>query len=113
MGIADLAAFFVVALRRRRRLPVLAASASSPVLCIALLGAWEARNQAEAARASWPRPPRRALRSEESSRLQAHQQSEVARFGQLALEGADIDELTRGGEPDPDRASSTSTSAAC
>jgi diguanylate cyclase (GGDEF)-like protein len=61
--------------------------------CIALLAGWEARNQnrrreqlAEAANALG--------RSERSSRMQAEQQREVARFGQLALEGADIDELS-------------------
>jgi diguanylate cyclase (GGDEF)-like protein len=61
--------------------------------CIALLAAWEARNQstgrrhlAEAAAA--------LSRSEASSRMQTHQQMEVARFGQLALEGTEIDVLT-------------------
>ena len=62
--------------------------------CIALLGVWEARNQAE--RRTGSSPDRRARqRSEETSRIQAHQQCEVARFGLLAIEGAHIDELAR------------------
>ena len=60
--------------------------------CIALLAAWEARNQLRQRRALTETAGALA-RSEESSRLQAHQQSEVARFGQHALEGADIEEL--------------------
>jgi diguanylate cyclase (GGDEF)-like protein len=63
-------------------------------ICVALLAALEARNQLSQRRALTETAS--ALgRSEESSRLQAHQQSEVARFGQQALEGADIDELAR------------------
>ena len=60
--------------------------------CVALLAALEARNQLSQRRALTETASALA-RSEESSRLQAHQQSEVARFGQQALEGADIDEL--------------------
>jgi diguanylate cyclase (GGDEF)-like protein len=60
--------------------------------CVGLLGTWEARNQLRQRR--YLAETAVALeRSEESSRLQAHQQSEVARFGQLALEGAEIDGL--------------------
>jgi diguanylate cyclase (GGDEF)-like protein len=62
--------------------------------CVALLAAWEARNQLRQRR-ELAATASALLRSEESSRLQAHQQSEVARFGQQALEGADTDELAR------------------
>jgi diguanylate cyclase (GGDEF)-like protein len=62
--------------------------------CVALLAAWEARNQFRQ-RHELAQTASALLRSEESSRLQAHQQSEVARFGQQALEGADINELAR------------------
>jgi diguanylate cyclase (GGDEF)-like protein len=63
-------------------------------LCIALLGGWEARSQARRRR-SLTRTAGALARSEESSRLQAQQQSAVASFGQQALEGADINELAR------------------
>jgi diguanylate cyclase (GGDEF)-like protein len=61
-------------------------------LCIALLGSWEARNQL-GRREELEQTASALARSEQSSRLQADQQREVARFGQLALEGADIEEL--------------------
>jgi diguanylate cyclase (GGDEF)-like protein len=61
-------------------------------LCVALLASLEARNQL-AQRRALTNTARALVRSEESSRMQAHQQSAVARFGQQALEGADIDEL--------------------
>ena len=62
--------------------------------CVALLAAWEARNQLRQ-RGQLAATASALLRSEESSRLQAHQQRAVARFGQQALEGADTDELAR------------------
>jgi diguanylate cyclase (GGDEF)-like protein len=61
-------------------------------ICVALLAAWEARNQLRQ-RHELEQTAGALVRSEESSRLQAHQQSEVARFGQQALEGVDIEEL--------------------
>ena len=78
-----------------------------------LLGAWEARNQA-----------RRGARLAETARRPAHERgdepaaaptssSEVARFGQLALEGADIDKLAREACRDPDAGARRSTSPAC
>ena len=60
--------------------------------CVALLAAWEARNQATGRR-RLAETAAALSRSEESSRLQARQQREVARFGQLALEGMAIDQL--------------------
>ena len=61
-------------------------------VCVALLAALEARNQLRQRRAL-TETAGALVRSEESSRLQAHQQSAVARFGQQALEGAEIEEL--------------------
>ncbi|HSD24348.1 MAG TPA: diguanylate cyclase, partial [Solirubrobacterales bacterium] len=61
---------------------------------VALLAALEARNQLRQRRAL-TETASALVRSEESSRLQAHQQRAVARFGQQALEGTDIDELAR------------------
>jgi diguanylate cyclase (GGDEF)-like protein len=63
-------------------------------ICVGLLAAWEARNQLRQ-RHELAETAGALLRSEESSRLQAHQQSEVARFGQQALEGTDIDQLAQ------------------
>ncbi len=60
--------------------------------CVALLAAWEARNQSKDRR-HLAETATALFRSEESSRLQARQQNAVARFGQLAIEGAGIAEL--------------------
>ena len=62
--------------------------------CVAMLGVWEARNQAER-RTVLESTATARQRSEEISRLQARQQCDVASFGQLAIEGAGIDELVR------------------
>jgi diguanylate cyclase (GGDEF)-like protein len=62
--------------------------------CVGLMGAWEARNLAMQ-RNALSQSATALRRSEKSSRLQARQQREVARFGQLAIEGAAIDELCR------------------
>ena len=92
VGIADLTAFFVVAFAVGGGLP-LSGFGLFAMLCIGLLGAWEARNLARQ-RAELTRTAAARLRSESSSRIQTIQQMEVARFGQLALEGADINALT-------------------
>jgi diguanylate cyclase (GGDEF)-like protein len=63
------------------------ALASAAVLC-----SWLARNQA-ARRSHLTRTAEALQSTEETSRLLAHQQREVASFGQLALEGADVDRL--------------------
>jgi diguanylate cyclase (GGDEF)-like protein len=63
-------------------------------ICVALLAALEARNQL-GQRRELAETAGALVRSEESSRRQADQQSEVARFGQRALEGADIHELAQ------------------
>jgi diguanylate cyclase (GGDEF)-like protein len=61
-------------------------------VCVALLAALEARNQMRQ-RHELAETASALLRSQESSRLQAHQQNAVASYGQQALEGADIDSL--------------------
>jgi diguanylate cyclase (GGDEF)-like protein len=64
------------------------------LLCAAVISGFEASEQAR--RREELRGTAEALRaSEEVSRLQARQQQEVARFGQRALSGEDIDELLR------------------
>jgi putative methionine-R-sulfoxide reductase with GAF domain len=91
VGLSCLAAFFIVAFGVGGGIP-LSGFGLFAGACVALMGTWEARNQArERNRLSATAVAR--LRSERNSRRQAHQQAEVARFGQLALEGTDIDEL--------------------
>jgi diguanylate cyclase (GGDEF)-like protein len=92
VGVMDLAALFVVAFGVGGGLP-LDGFGVFAMGSIGLMGAWEARNQARQ-RNSIAETAAALLRSEESSRMQSAQQMEVARFGQLALEGADIDLLT-------------------
>ena len=93
VGIAEVVAFFVVAFGVGGGFPLSGFGVFAGA-CIALLGAWEARSQARQ-REELAETAAARLRSEETSRLQAHQQREVARFGQLAIEGTDIDELSR------------------
>ena len=62
------------------------------LLCVALLSGLEARNQSER-RDELVRTTQALQESEETTRMQASQQLEVARFGQLAVEGADIQQL--------------------
>ena len=92
VGIADLIAVFVVAFGVGGGLPLRGFGLFAGG-CVALLAAWEARNQA-ARRRHLADTAAALTRSEESSRLQTDQQMEVARFGQRALRGADIDVLT-------------------
>ena len=62
------------------------------LLCVALMGSWESRNHGE--RRQRLAGIAAALRSsEENARMRASQQRAVARFGQLALGGAEIREL--------------------
>jgi len=91
VGLAALIAFFVVAFAVGGGFP-LAGFGLFAGGCIALLAAWEARNLA-LQRAELAETAAARQRSEVSSRVQTHQQMEVARFGQLALEGTDIDVL--------------------
>jgi diguanylate cyclase (GGDEF)-like protein len=62
--------------------------------CVALLGGWEARNQS-ARRRQLAEAASALAQSEGDSQTRAAQQEAVAQFGQLALEGAEIDQLTR------------------
>ncbi len=91
VGVAALIAFFAVGFGVGGGFP-LAGFGLFAGACVALLAAWEARNQA-AGRRRLAETAAALSRSEESSRLQTRQQREVARFGQLALEGMAIDQL--------------------
>jgi diguanylate cyclase (GGDEF)-like protein len=93
VGIADLAGLFILAFAVGGGLPFDGFGLFA-ALCVALLAGWEARSQARRRR-QLAVAATALVHSEESSRLQAQQQSAVARFGQHALEGADIDELAR------------------
>ena len=93
VGIMALVAFFVVAFAVGGGFP-LSGFGLFAAACIALLAAWEARNQARQ-RTELAETAAARMRSEEISRRQAHQQREVARFGQLAIEGTQIDVLAR------------------
>jgi diguanylate cyclase (GGDEF)-like protein len=93
VGISALIAFFAVAFGYGGGFPLKGFGLFSGA-CVALLAAWEARNQT-LGRQRLAETATALLQSEESSRLQARQQREVARFGQLAIEGAGIDELRR------------------
>jgi diguanylate cyclase (GGDEF)-like protein len=91
VGVVAVAAFFVLALGVGGGFPLEGFGLFAGI-CVGLLAAWEARNQLRQRR-ELGETANALVRSEESSRLQAHQQSAVARFGQQALEGADINEL--------------------
>jgi diguanylate cyclase (GGDEF)-like protein len=66
------------------------------LLCATGISGFEARNQ-DRRREEYAGTAEALRASEEISRLQARQQQEVARFGQRALSGEDIDELLREG----------------
>ena len=93
VAFTGVAAFFIVAFGVGGGFP-LSGFALFAMGCVAMMGVWEARNQTRQ-RAVLAATAAARQRSEESGLLQARQQREVARFGQLALEGADIDELGR------------------
>jgi diguanylate cyclase (GGDEF)-like protein len=93
VGVAALAAILVIGLLAGGSFPFSGFGLFAGT-CVALMATWEARNQLRQ-RAELAETAGALLKSEELSRLQAHQQSEVARFGQQALEGADIDELAQ------------------
>ncbi|HEX5821044.1 MAG TPA: EAL domain-containing protein [Solirubrobacterales bacterium] len=92
VGLAELAALSVLAFAVGGGLP-LDGFGLFAMVCIGLLGTWEARNLARQRNALSETAVARA-RSEETSRRLARQQTAVAQFGQLALEGTDIDTLT-------------------
>jgi diguanylate cyclase (GGDEF)-like protein len=91
VGVTELVAFVILAYGVGGGLPF-GGFGLFAALCIALLGGSEARSQARRRR-ELAKSTTALVRSEESSRLQAHQQNAVARFGQQALEGTDINEL--------------------
>ncbi len=93
VGLADLTAFSVLAFSVGGGLP-LAGFGLFAMVCVGLMGAWEARNLARQRNALSETAAART-RSEEISRRLTRQQTAVARFGQLALEGMDIDTLTQ------------------
>jgi diguanylate cyclase (GGDEF)-like protein len=91
IGAIDIAAFLLVALTVGGGL-IYSAFGGFALLCAALLSSWEAQNQGKR-RAELSETASALKQSEETSRLAARQQMEVARFGQLALEGAGVQEL--------------------
>jgi diguanylate cyclase (GGDEF)-like protein len=93
VAVAQLAALFILSYAVGGGLPFDGFGLFAAV-CVALLGGFEAHGQARRRR-SLAEAAGALVRSEESSRLQAHQQRAVARFGQQALEGADTTELAR------------------
>ena len=92
VGIADLIAFFVVAFGVGGGFP-LSGFGLFAMLCIGAAGRLGGTQSGARSARSSTRTAAARLRSEDSSRIQTIQQMEVARFGQLALEGADIDAL--------------------
>lgn len=91
VGLLDLAALFIVAFGVGGGLP-LGGFGLFAGGCVGLLGGWEARNQSRR-RFQLADTAQALTRSESASRAMAAQQEAVAHFGQLALEGIDIEEL--------------------
>ena len=91
VGLIDAAAFLTVGIVFGGGL-VYSGFGAFALLSVALLSGWEARNQSDR-RAELMRTTQALRTSEETSRMQASQQFEVARFGQLAVEGTEIEEL--------------------
>ncbi len=92
VGVADLAAFSILAFAVGGGLP-LGGFGLFAMVCVGLLGTWEARNLARQ-RNTLSETVVARERSEETSRRLTRQQTAVAQFGQLALEGTDIDALS-------------------
>jgi diguanylate cyclase (GGDEF)-like protein len=91
VGITTVAGFLAVAIVVDGGLPLEGLGAFAGV-CIALLAFWAGRNEADR-REELARTAQALQRSEATSSMQARQQQEVARFGQLALSGASIGHL--------------------
>ena len=87
----DLVALFVLSYGLDSGLPLKGFGLFAGV-CVVLLASWQARVQSRQ-REELAETASALARSERSSRLQAREQLEVARFGQLALEGAETGEL--------------------
>jgi diguanylate cyclase (GGDEF)-like protein len=97
VGITTIAGFVAVAYSVGGGLPLGGLGAFAGV-CIALLASWAGRNEAER-RTELAQTARALQQSETTSSMQARQQQEVARFGQLALSGAPTGRLqTEGAE---------------
>jgi diguanylate cyclase (GGDEF)-like protein len=92
VGLADLAAFFILAFVVGGGLP-LDGFGLFAMVCLGLMGTWEARNLTRQ-RNKLSETAAAQARSEQTSRKLTLQQMAVASFGQLALEGTDIDTLT-------------------
>jgi diguanylate cyclase (GGDEF)-like protein len=93
VGILDVAAFLIVAFAVGGG-GAFSGFVAFGLVCGAMLSSWQAQNHGER-RNELARTAAALRSSEETSRLQARQQQEVARFGQRALGGEDIDELLR------------------
>jgi diguanylate cyclase (GGDEF)-like protein len=91
IGIVDIAAFVVIAFGVGGGL-LYSGFGAFALLCAALLSSWESGNESRR-RADLAETVRALHKSEATSSLQARQQLEVARFGQLALAGAAIERL--------------------
>ncbi len=86
IGIVDIAAFIAIAFGVGGGL-LYGGFGAFALLCAALLSSWESRNESRR-RADLAQTARALQDSEATSSMQARQQLEVARFGQLALAGA-------------------------
>ena len=93
IGIVDIAAFVAIAFGVGGGL-LYGGFGAFALLCAALLSSWEARNQSRR-RADLAQTVQALHKSEATSSMQARQQLEVARFGQLALAGAATGRLQR------------------
>ena len=92
VGLVDIVALAVLAFAVGGGLP-LDGFGLFAMVCVGLMGTWEARNLTRQRNALSETAAARA-RSEETGRKLTRQQMAVAQFGQLALEGTDIDTLT-------------------
>ena len=88
-GVVSLTAFVLIAISAGDDFGYSAFGAFG-LLCVAILGSWESRNQTNRRR-QLTNSADALARSEEASRLGAEQQREVARFGLRALEGMRIE----------------------
>jgi diguanylate cyclase (GGDEF)-like protein len=93
VGIACVAAFFTVGFGVGGGVPLNGLGLFAGT-CVGLMGLWHSRNQSSQRRALAGTAEALA-ESERSSRIRAAQQREVARFGELALSGTEIEELNR------------------
>jgi len=91
VGVLDVAAFLAVEATAGSDAAYSAFGAFA-LVCAAVLCAWESSNQSER-RAALGRVAQALRRSEATTRLQAREQETVARFGQLALRGTEVDDL--------------------